>query len=123
MGKIAEVMQLHLPLLIHPSRLNDAELIHDLQTMTASFSIDVLIQQLEAMLKDSSSLPLHPSIQAPTLIVHSCQDALFPQDHAILASGIKNSKLKAIEECGHASPMEKPQEVTDLIGAFLRETA
>jgi pimeloyl-ACP methyl ester carboxylesterase len=118
-GKIAEAIQRHLPLLIHPSRLADPALIHALHSMIASFSLDSLVQQLDAMLRDYSSLELHASISAPTLVVHSCQDALFPKEYKALIAGIKNSHLAQIEECGHASIMEKPEETTDLMRSFI----
>ena len=77
------------PLLIHPSRFQDPDLMRNLVQMVSHFSIDALIQQLEAMLSDYSSLHHHPSITAPTLVIHSRQDALFPDEHHALLSGIK----------------------------------
>ncbi len=121
LGKIAEVIQQHLELLVHPSRLQDLPLLRFLQSMIASFSIDTLVRQLEAMLQDYSSLELHPSIAAPTLVLHSRQDALFPKEHEALASGIKNSKLALVEDCGHASIVEKPKETTQCILSFIEK--
>ncbi len=121
LGKIAEVIKQHLELLVHPSRLQDLSLLHSLQSMIASFSIETLVRQLEAMLQDYSSLELHSSIAAPTLVLHSCQDALFPKEHEALASGIKNSKLALIEDCGHASILEKPEETTQCILSFIEK--
>jgi pimeloyl-ACP methyl ester carboxylesterase len=121
MGKIAEVMQLNLPLIIHPSRLRDAPLLQIIQSMLASFSIDTLIHQLQAMINDDSSLDLLSSITAPTLIVHSQQDALFPKEHETLLGGIKNSMSKLITNCGHSSLLEKPEETTQAILSFLQQ--
>ncbi len=119
LGQLDQVVPQQLSSLIHPSRHQDLSLIEHLHTMIKSFSVEVLIQQLEAMLSDYSSLQHHPTIVAPTLIVHSQQDALFPDEHPALSEGIKNSQLFAIEECGHASPLEKPEIVTELIRSFL----
>ena len=119
MGKIDEVMQQHLALLIHPLRHQDLSLIQLLQSMIASFSIETLVRQLEAMLQDCSSLDLHPFIAAPTLVLQSRQDALFPKEHEALISGIKGAKLAFIEDCGHASIVEKPEETTHLIRSFI----
>lgn len=119
-GQLAEVMQQQLSSLIHPSRLQNVSLIQSLQTMIVSFSLDTLVRQLEAMLSDDSSLHLHSSILAPALIVHSRQDVLFPREHEKLQSGLKHSIVTVIEECGHASILEKPEETMELIRSFLK---
>jgi pimeloyl-ACP methyl ester carboxylesterase len=119
-GQIIEVMEEQLPLLIHPSRVQDLPLVRQLQTMITSFPESVLVQQLEAMLGDYSSLHHHPAIIAPTLVVHSDGDALFPNEHEAIASGIKDAELALIEDCGHASPLEKPEIVTELIRSFIQ---
>jgi pimeloyl-ACP methyl ester carboxylesterase len=121
LGELAQVMQQQLYSLIHPSRHQDLSLIEHLQTMIMSFPTQVLVQQLEAMLSDYSSLQYHPMIATPTLIVHSRQDALFPDEHQALSQGIRNSQLSAIEECGHASILEKPKIVTELIRSFIEK--
>ncbi len=120
MGKIAEVMQLNLPLIVHPSRLRDAPLLQIIESMVASFSIDSLIHQLQAMIDDSSSVTLLSSIKAPTLIIHSQQDTLFPKEHETLLAGIKNSKSELIKDCGHSSLLERPEETAQAILTFLR---
>lgn len=119
LGRIAKAMQEHLAVLIHPSYQQDMALIHFLEAMIGSFSIQELIRQLEAMLNDYSSLKMHPQITAPTLIVQSRQEALFPNEHKTLSSGIKHSKVAYIENCGHASIIEKPEETTQLMRTFL----
>jgi len=87
--------------------------------MITSFPIEVLVQQLEAMLSDYSSLHYHRAIVAPTLIIYSRDDALFPHEHYALFEGIKQAELSAIEECGHASTLEKPEAITELMRSFL----
>ena len=119
-GKLAEVMQQHISLLLHPSRQKDEALLLAMQAMVTSFPIETLIRQLEAMLLDYSSQHLHPAIDAPTLVVHSHDDALFPaKELQAIATGIKNSELEILQETGHASILEKPQEVTQLMQSFL----
>lgn len=121
LGQFAQVLQQHLSSLIHPSRYQDHSLREQLQTMISSFPIDVLVQQLEAMLGDYSSLHHHPNILAPTCIIYSQEDALFPHEHNALFEGIKQAQLFAIEECGHASPLEKPEEVAGLMRSLIEK--
>lgn len=118
-GHLMEAMQQHLALLIHPSRMQDTALLQSLQSMMTSFSLEALIRQLEAMLEDYSSLHLHHVISAPTLVVHSHDDALFPaKELQVIATGIRNAELAIIAGAGHASILEKPETVTTLIRSF-----
>ena len=120
-GHLMEMMQKHLTLLVHPTRLKDTALMQTMQSMIASFSLEVLIRQMEAMLEDYSSLHLHHCITAPTLIVHSHDDALFPaKELQAIATGIANSQLAIIPETGHVSTLEKPEVVTSLIRSFIQ---
>jgi pimeloyl-ACP methyl ester carboxylesterase len=121
LGQFAQVLQQQLYSLIHPSRHQEHSLTKQLQTMIMSFPVEVLIQQLEAMLGDYSSLQHHAAIVAPTLIVHSREDALFPNEHETLSQGIKSSQLSTIEQCGHASTLEKPEIVTEFIRSFIED--
>lgn len=118
-GRLADVMQQHLALLVHPTRRKDPALMQTLHAMVESFPLEVLIRQMEAMLEDYSSLHLHHSISAPTLVVHSHDDALFPaKELQSIATGIRNAQLEIIEGVGHASTLEKPEAVTALIRNF-----
>jgi pimeloyl-ACP methyl ester carboxylesterase len=118
-GRFDEMVKQYLPLLIHPSRLKDLDLLHSLQTMVASFSLNTLIQQQDAMLQDYSSLHLLHAIKAPTLVIHSQNDALFnAKELQAIATGISNSQVSILKETGHASPLEKPEVVTNLIRTF-----
>lgn len=119
LGQLEQAMQQHIPLLFH--RFEDPNILQDLQQMIAHFSLATLIQQLEAMLSDYSSLHHHPSITSPALIIHSKQDALFPEEHHSLLKGIKNAKISLIEDCGHASIVEQPKIVTELMRSFIEE--
>jgi pimeloyl-ACP methyl ester carboxylesterase len=119
LGQLREVMEQQLPLLIHSSRQQDLALIQYLQTMALSFPLEVLVRQSEAMLADYSSLHHHPAIAAPTLVIHSTKDILFPNEHEILLRGIKNAELAIIEDCGHVSTLEKPEHVTAILRSFV----
>lgn len=118
-GRLKEVMERHLSLIVHPSKLQDAGLIQALVQMVSGFTLEALLRQLEAMLADYSSLHLLPSIVAPTLVVHSREDALFPiTEQEVLISGIPDAKFAIIEHCGHASIVERPEIVNGLMRQF-----
>jgi len=70
-----------------------------------------------------NAAPLDPElsrISAPTLIVASELDRHCPpKAAAIIAGGIKGSRLEVIPGAGHPIPVEKPDELAGLMDAFL----
>jgi len=70
-----------------------------------------------------NAAPLDPElglISAPTLIVASDLDRHCPpKAAAIMAGGIKGSRLEVIAGAGHPIPVEKPRELGGLMNAFL----
>ena len=54
-----------------------------------------------------------PGIICPTLVLCGRKDALTPMHlHEEMASLIPGSRLRVIDECGHLSALERPEEVT-----------
>jgi len=65
------------------------------------------------------------TISAPTLIIWGRQDRVLPLKHAYVArENIPNAKLHVIENCGHITNLECPDEFNDVVMLFLdNETA
>jgi len=60
-------------------------------------------------------------VQAPTLVVAGAQDRFLPRAHPeAYAAGIPGARLAFVEGAGHMVPMERPVEVTALVGEFLQ---
>jgi pimeloyl-ACP methyl ester carboxylesterase len=60
-------------------------------------------------------------VQAPTLVVAGAQDRFLPRAHPeAYAAGIPGARLALVEGAGHMVPMERPAELTALLGEFLR---
>ncbi len=75
---------------------------------------------LAAMRDREDSTDLLPRITAPTLIVVGEHDAITPPPMAqTMKSKIAGSKLIQIPGAGHISTMEKPEDASNAIGAFL----
>lgn len=119
-GEVDQVISRHLPFALHPDSLQNPDLIAKCHKMFEHCKTGSLIDQMQAMLDDYVSLPLLPQISSPTLIIHGREDQLFPtSEQEIIHKGIKGSQLKIIEKCGHCSPIEKPEETTALMRAFI----
>ena len=59
-------------------------------------------------------------VDTPTLVVWGQQDAIIPVECGeMYARLLPNATLKSIGNCGHAPQMEKPQEFSDAVNAFL----
>ena len=61
-------------------------------------------------------------IETPTLVLAGRDDFQFPPEHqAILADRLSNAQLVLIERAGHNAPMERPDEVMQIVERFFGE--
>lgn len=119
-GQFEEALDMHLPKIIHPSRLKDKKLTDTIRKIQRRASPEMYCRQIQAMINDYSTLDLLPKISCETLVIHGREDALFSlKGQETLARNILKAKLAIIEECGHASIMEQPVAVTALMRLFL----
>lgn len=83
-------------------------------------NIQHFIHHEKSMLQRVDCVPLLKTIQCPTLIIHADQDAIFNiEDSKLLHTHIKDSTLARIDNCGHMSPIEAADEVTNLMKKWL----
>jgi pimeloyl-ACP methyl ester carboxylesterase len=119
-GRFRGVPERLLPLLIHPARLEEAELPAAVTAMAERIGRDAFLRQQEAIMGRPDSRPDLVRIACPTLVLCGRQDALTPlARHTEMAAGIARSRLVVIEDCGHLAPMERPAEVTAALKAWL----
>jgi pimeloyl-ACP methyl ester carboxylesterase len=119
-GRFIGVTQALLPLFIHRDRLGDRELVNTVKEMARNIGRDGFIRQEAAILSRPDSQPLLPSIACPTLVLCGRQDASTPLDrHEEIVDRIPGATLRVIEECGHLSTLEKPEEVSEALWRWL----
>ncbi len=107
-----------LPRLLHPGRLDDERLVSTVFEMALSTGVEAFERQERAIIARNDTREDLPSIECPTLVLCGREDAITPVElHEELAENIPGSKLRVIEECGHLSTLEHPDEVN----AALRE--
>lgn len=110
-----------LPLLIAQSRLEDAALKQVIFDMASRVGIEGFIRQQQAILQRPDSRPSLATIRAATLIICGAQDALTPPDHAEeMAALVMGSQLHILSDCGHLSPLERPEEISVLLRDWLK---
>jgi 3-oxoadipate enol-lactonase len=64
-----------------------------------------------------------PAVMTPTLVIGGAQDPAIPPEHQrAIAAAIPGSRLEILDPAAHLATVERPGEVTQLIGAHLRTT-
>lgn len=119
-GRFLGITEALLPLLLHPSRLGDRELVSTIKKMAKNTGNEAFIRQERAIISRADSLPLLERIACPTLIMCGRQDRLVPLErHEEMAARIPGSRLEIVEECGHLSTMERPAETSAALARWL----
>ena len=81
---------------------------------------ETFIRQQKAIMSRPDSRPSLGAIHCPTLVLVGNEDALTPVSVALtIADGIAGSKVEIVQECGHLSPMERPEAVTVALSAWI----
>ncbi|MBA3731635.1 MAG: alpha/beta fold hydrolase [Gammaproteobacteria bacterium] len=116
--RVLETMQ---PNLLHPKHANDPAIVTRLARMAARVGVDGFARQQTAIMNRADSRPLLPEIRCSTLVLCGREDALTPPEVAgEMVDKIPNSRLVIIEECGHLSAIEQPEQVTAAMRAWLK---
>lgn len=114
----APVNKRMLPLLVHLARQNDKALISTIQQMAEDIGIPAYLRQQNAIMSRPDFRPALKAIRCPVLLLCGRQDAITPVTfHDEIAAGIPHARYVIVEDCGHLSTLEKPDEVN----AALRE--
>lgn len=117
LGEFKGVTRKILPLFIHEDRLGDKDLTDTIKASAANVGPDAFIRQQTAILERPDGNADLKAITCPTLVMCGRQDALTPlSEHEEMAAEIPNARLVVIEDCGHLSPLERP----DIVNAEMR---
>ena len=121
-GEFKGVTPRLLPLLIHPDRLLDTELVNTVMAMAERIGAEAFNRQQTAILHRIDSRPHLKTIRCPTQAIVGWQDTITPLEVVReIADGIPGARFDIVENCGHLSPLERPEEVTALMKKWLVE--
>jgi len=119
-GRFLGITDILLPMLVHRSQLANLELASTIRRMAKNTGRDAFIRQERAIVSRADSLPLLGRIACPTLVMCGRQDALTPLErHEEMAARISGSGLEIVEECGHLSTLERPEETSAALARWL----
>lgn len=113
-----------LPVYLPAAKLADGRLTGPILAMAESAGIEVFRRQTEAVIGRADSRPRLPRIGVPTLILGGAEDRVCPPDRQEeMAAGIKGAELVLLAGCGHFSPLEEPELVSDALRRLLERQA
>jgi pimeloyl-ACP methyl ester carboxylesterase len=119
-GRFAEIADQLLPLLIHPSRLDDPAARELVRLMADETGPEAFIRQQQAIIGRVDSRPGLGAIGCPTLVLVGDSDRLTPPElSAEIAAGIPGARLVVVAGSGHLSPLDQPEQVTKALLEWL----
>jgi pimeloyl-ACP methyl ester carboxylesterase len=111
-GRLAEVVDMLWPLLVHPSRHDDEDLRWAVHIMADETGPEAFIRQQAALKGRPDSRPGLGAIRCPTLVLVGDGDELTPPALSEeIAAAIAGARLTVVPECGHLSTLERPEAV------------
>ena len=112
-GRFHGVQPSMLPHIVHRSHLGDPAITQPILDMAREVGAAGFLRQQTAIMARPDSRPLLVDIKVPTVVIVGRQDESTPLARAAeMAADISTSRLVVIEDCGHMSPLEKPDEIT-----------
>ncbi|NVK18391.1 MAG: alpha/beta hydrolase [Methylocystaceae bacterium] len=118
MGQVVETL---LPRLIHSARIEDQDLIKQVDAMAHRVGEKVFIDQQVALLNRRDSFVDLKNIDCPTSVIVGRQDQLTPlKISQQMADEIPDAKLVEIENCGHLSTMEQPEALSAVLRLWMQ---
>lgn len=117
---MAALARAWLPPMVHEARAGDPALMNPLTAMVERATPLQHERQIRALLDRPDARPLPARIACPTLVMVGRQDRWSPlAQNAEIAAAIPGAELVVIEDCGHMSPAEQPEQVTDALKRWL----
>lgn len=99
---------------------NKQEIVTQLRSVVMANPEQIVINGLKALAERSETCSTLPEINIPTLIICGREDEVTPLEQSeFLHTSIKASALHIIDDAGHVSNIEQPEEFNNEISKFL----
>lgn len=119
-GRFKGVTPRLLPLLINEKHLQNTVMTKIIFDMAERMGRDNFVQQQTAIMGRADSRPSLSAIKVPTLIIGGVDDKIAPPDLSReMAALIPGAALHVLDDCGHLSALEQPEQVNALIKKFI----
>jgi pimeloyl-ACP methyl ester carboxylesterase len=121
-GRFHGVQPSLLPSLVHPSRLQDTDVIQPILDMAQEIGAEGFVREQKAIMGRPDSRPMLAGIDMPTVVICGRQDLAIPLLRAEeMATTIPDARLAVLEVCGHMAPLERPAEVSAALRRWLTQ--
>jgi pimeloyl-ACP methyl ester carboxylesterase len=121
-GKFHGVQRSLLPELVHISQVDNPAVTQPIFDMAKEVGAEGFLREQKAIMARPDNRPLLVAINVPTVVIVGRNDHATPLARAEeMAADIATSRLVVLEDCGHMSPLEKPDEVTAALRKWLSE--
>lgn len=108
------------PAEVAAGRVDDVGLRRRFDAMCQRHGPDVFRRQQEAIVVRTDSRPDLAGVRVPTLVLCGRDDVITPLDgHEEMAAGIPGAELVVLDDCGHLSTWERPEQVTAALRGWL----
>jgi pimeloyl-ACP methyl ester carboxylesterase len=105
---------------VHADRLSDIHLMRTAQRIMDSVGADAAVRQLQAIVGRADHRPMLAALQIPTAVICGRVDQITPLALSREAAAlIPGATLHIVEDAGHWTPLEQPEEVAAHIGRLL----
>lgn len=121
-GDLDGVVDHHMSGFIAANRQDDAALTAVVRASARNVGPEAYQRQQTAIINRPDNRPNLGKITCPTLVMCGRLDILTPPAlHEEMASAIPGAKLVIVENCGHLSPLERPEAVSAVLRYWLAE--
>lgn len=111
-----------LPPMLHAKSRSDNALVESLVGMIERCSLSRYEKQLQALVARPDATEVLRQLRCPLLLLTGHQDGWSPwARHAEMAALAAHSVLIGVHECGHMSPVERPEQVAVALQHWLRQ--
>jgi pimeloyl-ACP methyl ester carboxylesterase len=108
------------PMLVAPSRLDDAELKATVTAMSARVGVVGFAKQQEAIITRPDGRADLAKVSVPALVLCGAEDQMTPPKvHHEMVDKLPDARYVEIEDCGHLSTLEAPQKVNEALREWL----
>ena len=108
------------PFEVAPSRVGDAALRRRMDAMMLRTGPQVFARQTGAIIGRPDSRPHLSAVDCPTLVLCGRDDVITPLDaHEEMAAAIPGAELEVLDDCGHLSTWERPDQVSAALRDWL----
>jgi pimeloyl-ACP methyl ester carboxylesterase len=120
-GRFGEVADRQYANLVAPQHQGDEDLRRVVRVMAEQIGAEAFERQQTAIMGRPDSRPSLAAIRCPMLMLVGDQDALTPPERAReIAAGVSGARLVTVPNCGHLSPLERPDEVSRALTELLQ---